>query len=486
MTCWAAHQSPVDARTHTHTNLTIPRMSSRTSSTYVSGRMPWYTMDGAPQRPYIVGMAGGSASGKTTVAQRILKSLGPQVVLLSMDSFYKSLTDEQIAAAHRNEHDFDSPDSFDYELLFDVLNKLKEGKRVEVPVYDFNTHSRLKDKTTPIYGANVVIFEGIFALYDAQVRSLMDLKIFVDTDSDIRLARRLLRDIAERGRDAAGVLKQYHKFVKPAYDNFIGPTIRHADVIIPRGKENLVAIDLITKHIIRQLDERGQSFRHLLAKQNYPATLPANVLVMEPRGQLKALHTIIRDATTCRDDFIYYSERLSCLVVERALAEFPYEPLDVQTPTGDTYKGLRPADQLCGVSIIRSGATMEASLRRVSKDAQIGKLLIQSSPVTGEPELHYCKLPQDIAQRAILLMDATIATGACAMMAIRVLLDHNVPEDRIVLATLIAAPPGLHAVARAFPKVRVVVSEVDAQVNERYWILPGVGNFGDRYFGSDD
>ena len=126
-----------------------------------------------------------------------------------------------------SEHDFDSPNSFDYELLFDVLNKLKEGKRVEVPVYDFASHARLKDKTTPIYGANVVIFEGILALYDARVRSLMDLEIFVDTDSDIRLARRLLRDIAERGRDVAGVLKQYHKFVKPAY----GPFVLHSHTV---------------------------------------------------------------------------------------------------------------------------------------------------------------------------------------------------------------------------------------------------------------
>ncbi|KAI9150924.1 Uridine kinase [Blastocladiella emersonii ATCC 22665] len=460
----------------------------RVSKTYVSGRMPWYNMDGEPQRPYIVGMSGGSASGKTSIAQRILRSLGPQVVLLSMDSFYKSLTPEQIAAAHRNEHDFDHPSSFDYERLFEVLEGLKLGKAVEVPVYDFTTHSRLADKVEKIYGANVVIFEGIFALYDKNVRDLMDLKVFVDTDSDVRLARRLRRDIAERGRDAAGVLQQYHRFVKPAFDEFIYPTMKWADIIAPRGKDNTVAVDLINKHIIRQLDERGQSFRHLLAKENFSSTeLPASVLVMPPRGQLRALHTILRDATTARSDFIFYSDRLSCLVVERALAEFPFEPLNVTTPTGAQFAGLaHAAGGLCGVSIMRSGEIMEASLRRVSKDVSIGKLLIQSSPKTGEPELHYSKLPTDVAQRSVLLMDATVATGAAAMMAIRVLLDHSVPEDRIVLATLIAAPPGLHAVARAFPKVKIVVSEVDPEINDQYHILPGIGNYGDRYFGSDE
>ncbi|KAJ3363423.1 Uridine-cytidine kinase-like 1 [Allomyces arbusculus] len=458
----------------------------RQSKTIMTGRMPWYSMDGAPNRPYIIGIAGGSASGKTTVSQRILQNLGSQVVLLSMDSFYKSLTDEEIACAHRNEHNFDHPTSFDYDILFDVLRKLKDGKSVEVPVYDFSTHSRLKDKTTTIYGANVIIFEGIFALYDQSVRDLMDLKIFVDTDSDIRLARRLKRDIAERGRDVAGVLQQYNMFVKPAFDEFIYPTMKFADVIVPRGKENLVAIDLIMKHIQHQLDERGLSFRHQLAKANFPAELPSTVVVMPPRGQLKALHTIIRDKKTSRSDFIFYSERLSCLVMERALAESPHVERIVRTPTGDTFAGLAMTENICGVSVIRSGATMESGLRRVYKDVPIGKLLIQSSPISGEPELHYCKLPVDIKDRVVLLMDATIASGAAALMAIRVLLDHEVKEENIIFTTLIAAPPGLHAIHRAFPRVRVVVSEVDPEINDQYHILPGIGNYADRYFGSDD
>ncbi|KAI9355323.1 uridine kinase family-domain-containing protein [Zopfochytrium polystomum] len=157
------------------------------------GRFPWYSLDGKPSQPYIIGIGGGSASGKTSVSHRIITQLGvPWVVLLQMDSFYKSLTKEQIAEAYKNNYDFDHPNAFDFDILYETLLNLKKGVKVDVPVYDFSTHSRLA-RTTPVYGANVIIFEGIFALHDAKVRSIMDLMLFVDTDADVRLARRLGR-----------------------------------------------------------------------------------------------------------------------------------------------------------------------------------------------------------------------------------------------------------------------------------------------------
>jgi len=205
---------------------------------------------------FIIGIAGGSASGKTSVSQRIIKNLNvPSVVLISMDSFYKALGPEAIAQASRNDYNFDHPDSFDYPLLFEALRALKQGKSVEIPIYDFTTHSRRKE-TQLIQHAAVVIFEGILSLYDKDVMSLFDMKIFVDTDADVRLSRRLIRDIAERGRDLRGILEQYNRFVKPSFDDFVQPTVRYADIIIPRGSENLVAIELITQHIRRKLEER--------------------------------------------------------------------------------------------------------------------------------------------------------------------------------------------------------------------------------------
>ena len=173
-----------------------------------------------------------------------------------MDSFYRPLTPEQTKLAYENNYNFDHPDAFDYDALYHVICELKKGHSVDVPIYDFNTHSR-RPETTKIHSANVVIFEGIFALWDKNVRDLMDMKMFVDTDSDIRLARRLKRDIAERGRSMESVLEQYSRFVKPAFDEHIYPTMRYADVIIPRGLDNVAAIDVVTKHLTRQLTCRG-------------------------------------------------------------------------------------------------------------------------------------------------------------------------------------------------------------------------------------
>ncbi|KAI9206344.1 uracil phosphoribosyltransferase-domain-containing protein [Polychytrium aggregatum] len=448
------------------------------------GRMPWFGKHGKPVEPFIIGIGGGSASGKTSVAARIIKEMGvPWVVLLSMDSFYKPLTPEQIEASHRNEYNFDHPTSFDYESLFNVLDCLKRGVKCNVPIYDFKTHSRLP-QTKTVYGANVVIFEGIFALYDRSVRELMDLKLFVDTDADIRLARRLKRDVAERARDIRGVLSQYMKFVKPAFEEYIYPTMKYADIIIPRGLDNTAAIDVIVKHVMRRLSERGLSLRHELANIDCSKGLPQSLIVLESTPELKAIHTIIRDETTNRNDLIFFSERISRLLIERALAELPAEDITVTTPTGHTYKGTKLTTKVCGVSIIRAGSTMENSLRQVVKDIPLGKVLIQTDPSTGEPQLHFCKLPDDITERTVLVTDATIATGAAALMAIRVLLDHNVPEEQIIFMSLITAPQGVIAIHQAFPKVKVVVSEVDQGLTEDYYIEPGCGNFADRYFGT--
>ncbi|XP_063515032.1 uridine-cytidine kinase-like 1 isoform X17 [Pongo pygmaeus] len=257
------------------------RTSKRTI--YTAGRPPWYNEHGTQSKEaFAIGLGGGSASGKTTVARMIIEALDvPWVVLLSMDSFYKVLTEQQQEQAAHNNFNFDHPDAFDFDLIISTLKKLKQGKSVKVPIYDFTTHSRKKDWKT-LYGANVIIFEGIMAFADKTllevstrreypprwclspgrlVHELLDMKIFVDTDSDIRLVRRLRRDISERGRDIEGVIKQYNKFVKPSFDQYIQPTMRLADIVVPRGSGNTVAIDLIVQHMHSQLEERELSVR---------------------------------------------------------------------------------------------------------------------------------------------------------------------------------------------------------------------------------
>ncbi|KAI9598087.1 uridine kinase [Syncephalis fuscata] len=448
--------------------------------------LPWYRADGQNCDCYVIGVAGGSASGKTSVSRRIIQILNvPWVIIVSMDSFYNALNPEQSAKAFQNMYNFDHPNAFDYEVMVECVSKLKQGKSVEIPVYDFSTHSRL-NKTQTIYGANVIIVEGIFTLYDKKLMDLMDLKIFVDTDADVRLARRMKRDICERSRELRGVIDQYERFVKPMYDQYVHPTIQNADVIIPRGLDNHIAIDLIAKHVQRQLRERRFSFRWTLARGcNNLDAVPDNVKILKQTSQLKAIHTILRNHETERDDFIFYSERLSNLVVEQGLSLLPFTKIEVVTPINQPFAGEQAYTKLCGVSIVRAGLPMEVSLRKVVKDVPLGRMLIQSDSKTGEPQLHHLILPSNIGDRYVFLMDATIATGAAGIMAIRVLLDHDVAEDRIIFLSLLSAPQGLHSIAKAFPKVRIVTSMVDPGLSlDNLYIEPGMGNFGDRYFGT--
>uniref|UniRef100_A0A8C6RGQ1 Uridine-cytidine kinase n=1 Tax=Nannospalax galili TaxID=1026970 RepID=A0A8C6RGQ1_NANGA len=458
------------------------RTSKRTI--YTAGRPPWYNEHGTQSKEaFAIGLGGGSASGKTTVARMIIEALDvPWVVLLSMDSFYKVLTQQQQEQAAHNNYNFDHPDAFDFDLIISTLKKLKQGRSVQVPIYDFTTHSRKKDWKT-LYGANVIIFEGIMAFADKTLLELLDMKIFVDTDSDIRLVRRLRRDISERGRDIEGVIKQYNKFVKPAFDQYIQPTMRLADIVVPRGSGNTVAIDLIVQHVHSQLEEVSQA---ALASAHQCHPLPQTLSVLKSTPQVRGMHTIIRDKETSRDEFIFYSKRLMRLLIEHALSFLPFQDCTVQTPQGQDYTGkCYTGKQITGVSILRAGETMEPALRAVCKDVRIGTILIQTNQLTGEPELHYLRLPKDISDDHVILMDCTVSTGAAAMMAVRVLLDHDVPEDKIFLLSLLMAEMGVHSVAYAFPRVRIITTAVDKRVNDLFRIIPGIGNFGDRYFGTD-
>ncbi|XP_032112845.1 uridine-cytidine kinase-like 1 isoform X3 [Sapajus apella] len=463
------------------------RTSKRTI--YTAGRPPWYNEHGTQSKEaFAIGLGGGSASGKTTVARMIIEALDvPWVVLLSMDSFYKVLTEQQQEQAAHNNFNFDHPDAFDFDLIISTLKKLKQGKSVKVPIYDFTTHSRKKDWKT-LYGANVIIFEGIMAFADKTLLELLDMKIFVDTDSDIRLVRRLRRDISERGRDIEGVIKQYNKFVKPAFDQYIQPTMRLADIVVPRGSGNTVAIDLIVQHVHSQLEEQRKLRWDMaaLASAHQCHPLPRTLSVLKSTPQVRGMHTIIRDKETSRDEFIFYSKRLMRLLIEHALSFLPFQDCVVQTPQGQDYAGKCYAGkQITGVSILRAGETMEPALRAVCKDVRIGTILIQTNQLTGEPELHYLRLPKDISDDHVILMDCTVSTGAAAMMAVRVLLDHDVPEDKIFLLSLLMAEMGVHSVAYAFPRVRIITTAVDKRVNDLFRIIPGIGNFGDRYFGTD-
>jgi uridine kinase len=199
----------------------------------------------------IIGICGGTGSGKTTVANRILESVSAdEVVFIQQDLYYRDLKDMPLD--YRNAANFDHPDALDNDLLVNHLKKLKLGEPVELPIYDFRTHSRLPS-TTRVEPKRIVIVEGILIFAEPRLLEQMDVKVFVDTPDDIRFIRRLGRDIAERGRTLDSVVEQYMATVRPMHMQFVEPSKRFADVIIPEGGHNLVSIDLISGTIRERL-----------------------------------------------------------------------------------------------------------------------------------------------------------------------------------------------------------------------------------------
>jgi len=200
----------------------------------------------ATPRPLIIGVAGGSGSGKTTVVRSITSSLGPeQVAVIHHDSYYRDTS--HLSPDERRQINYDHPDSLETGLLVQHLAELRQGRAVAVPVYDFAEHSRLEQRDL-VQPRKVIIVDGLLILWDRELRELMDVKVFVDTDADLRFIRRLERDIRERGRSADSVIQQYTRTVRPMHLEFVEPSKRYADIILPEGGHNLVAVDmLVTK-----------------------------------------------------------------------------------------------------------------------------------------------------------------------------------------------------------------------------------------------
>ncbi|KHN99310.1 Pyridine nucleotide-disulfide oxidoreductase, FAD/NAD(P)-binding domain protein [Metarhizium album ARSEF 1941] len=308
----------------------------------------------------IIAVAGSSGSGKSTLSQAIVKKLNlPWVVILSMDSFYKTLTPEQSKLAFANEYDFDSPD------------------------------------------------------------------IYCEADADTCLSRRIVRDVRERGRDIEGCIKQWFGFVKPNFEKFVEPQRKVADLIVPRGIENRVALDMMVQFIEKKLFEKSIHHREALSRLEATCKeqpLSDRVVILDGTPQLKVMNTILQDVDTSAEDFIFYFDRLAALIIEEALNSVQFVSLAIETPQSHKYQGLKPKGEVSAVIVLRGGSAFESALRKTIPDCRTGRLLIQSDFSTGEPELHYLRIPEDIHQHeSVLLLDTQMASGGAALMAVQVL-----------------------------------------------------------------
>lgn len=203
----------------------------------------------------VIGIAGGTASGKTTLMKNLINEFQGKVTVLSHDNYYKRHDD--MLYEERCKLNYDEPTAFDTSLMVYHLDQLRHGYPIECPVYDFTVHNR-SEETIRLVPHKVIIVEGILIFENEELRNLMDIKIFVDTDADIRLCRRIKRDVNKRGRSLESVLEQYRNTVKPMHERYVEPSKKYADIVVPEGGKNLVALGMITGHIRRYLDEGTQ------------------------------------------------------------------------------------------------------------------------------------------------------------------------------------------------------------------------------------
>ena len=424
------------------------------------------------REPYFIGVAGCSGSGKTSITRELIQKLNtPWTVLLSMDNFYKALNEQERELAFKSEYDFDNPEFVDFDLLTETLLKLKRGEKAEVPIYSFVHHNRTDEKMT-LYGANVVIIEGIYALYDPRVLDLLNLKVFVYEDYDVCMARRLHRDILYRGRELKLSIKQWHRFVKPNYLAKILPTAKNSNLLIPKGIENEIAINMLFEFMRQQLREKSLHHLQELRLLGTKSQLDEGSWVskLKPTNQVLSLQTMIANKDCDRESFIFAVDRLSRRLIT--------EVFDHVCSTANL-AGAAIEDRLCITTMVSGGEVFESAIRQLLPDIFVGRLLIMSDLRSGEPALHLCKVPSWIgsATTKVILTEAQIISGAAAVMGIAVLVDHGVKPENITFCALVASEIGARRIHDAFPEVHLFFGTIGQ--------TPPILSIDKRYYGTE-
>jgi uridine kinase len=282
----------------------------------------------------------------------------------------------------------------------------------------------------------------------------------------------VVRDVKERGRDIEGCIKQWFGFVKPNYSRYVAPQREIADIIIPRGIENTVAIGMVSSQIQKTLAHKSAQHQlelGRLGKIAEDSPLSSNALIIEQTNQVKGIHTLLMNPETSREDYIFYFDRMVAMLIEKAVDFLPFQPRQVLTPQGNVYMGLKNSAGMSAVVILRGGSAFETGLRRTIPDCRTGRILIQTNYRTGEPELHYRALPNSIKEDGlVMLLDPQMSSGGAALMAVRVLVDHGVPEDRIVFVTYLAGRVGINRVLSVYPEVRAIVARLGDDMEDRW------------------
>ena len=283
----------------------------------------------------------------------------------------------------------------------------------------------------------------------------------------------------ERARSLEGIIKQWFAYVKPVFLRYVEPQREVADLIVPRGMHNTMAITMIvnqTRRILKDKSIRHKAELEKLGKQVEDEPLSKNANLIDRTPQIKAMATILRNPMTDHTDYVFYFDRLAALMIEKALDCHNYRAKKVLTQLELPYHGLQSAGTVSAVVILRGGSAMETGLKRTIPDCLTGRMLIQSNYRTGEPELHYLKLFPNISEHeTVMLLDPQMSSGGAALMAVKVLVDYGVKEKRIVFVTCLAGKQGVKRLLGVFPEIKVVAANV-VEDTEKRWVE-------DKYFG---